>query len=445
MNTTKKISIVYDRVINNFVVPNIIPFDKIIPLLYTFDEFTNNDFIQNYIKYYGEQPKYTNYFLGTPVYKYEIKSTFQIWEDFKSGINEPFLYLIESFGKFCLSLGYEKEEELEELMKTENRMEIENSFFKNIDEKILMLANDTKGYIVFNCFHEGHISDLDVKFLEELLIKYKIPKEKFILIYNSFKTIYTPFPSYNYDTHLAKKSVETFELNEMNKLNKNNIFKKENTFHIPIRRLREHRVQLLEKLFEYDNDFIKKNLISYDVGLENNLQCLELYSKNINFKNHILETKKKNIDDYDIGELSGYGYENKNVYEKSYFTIVCEAYFKENWNYISEKTYKPIAHQHPFLVLGRPYTLRYLRKIGFKTFSPFIDESYDFEPNDEKRLNMIILEMKKLNSLSQKELDEMIQSLNPILQYNYEYLININKDKKLEKIFVDFIKQSVLK
>lgn len=32
---------------------------------------------------------------------------------------------------------------------------------------------------------------------------------------------------------------------------------------------------------------------------------------------------------------------------------------------------------HPFIVYGSPFTLKSLRELGFKTFSPFIDESYD--------------------------------------------------------------------
>ena len=205
ISSSKKITLVYDRIVNNFVVPNIIKFDEIINILCKNNEFTNNDFINYYKNYYDRNPKYTNYFLGTPVYKYEIKSTFQIWEDFKSGINEPFVYLVESFGKFCLSLGYNDYQDLENLMEREDRMEIENSFFKNIDEKILLLTKDTNAYILLNCFHEGHVTDLDIQFLEELLDKYKVPKNKFILVYNSFKTVRTSFLSYNYDTHLTKK------------------------------------------------------------------------------------------------------------------------------------------------------------------------------------------------------------------------------------------------
>ena len=41
-----------------------------------------------------------------------------------------------------------------------------------------------------------------------------------------------------------------------------------------------------------------------------------------------------------------------------------------------------------------------LRHLGFKTFSQFIDESYDDEPNESKRVNMVYNEIKKLLTIS---------------------------------------------
>ena len=189
----------------------------------------------------------------------------------------------------------------------------------------------------------------------------------------------------------------------------------------------------------YDNDFIKNNIISYDVTMENNDIALKIYSKNQNFKNYIEQSKNKNIDEYNMNELGGYGCENKDVYSKSYFTIVCEAYFNENWNYISEKTYKPIAHQHPFILLGRANTLKFLKELGFKTFSPFIDESYDSEIDDKKRFEMVYNEIIRLNSLSKEECDEMLKSLNDVLIFNQTHLIEINRDLKYEYKFQNYI------
>ena len=45
--------------------------------------------------------------------------------------------------------------------------------------------------------------------------------------------------------------------------------------------------------------------------------------------------------------------------------------------FVSEKTFKPILMNHPFIVHGSPGTLTYLHGLGFETFDHVIDESYD--------------------------------------------------------------------
>jgi hypothetical protein len=56
---------------------------------------------------------------------------------------------------------------------------------------------------------------------------------------------------------------------------------------------------------------------------------------------------------------------------------------------LSEKIFKPISNLQPFLVIGDYLTLAELKKLGFKTFSPFIDESYDNERDSYKRMELI--------------------------------------------------------
>ena len=45
--------------------------------------------------------------------------------------------------------------------------------------------------------------------------------------------------------------------------------------------------------------------------------------------------------------------------------------------FITEKILKPIINLHPFILVENHCTLKKMREYGFKTFTPFIDESYD--------------------------------------------------------------------
>ena len=64
----------------------------------------------------------------------------------------------------------------------------------------------------------------------------------------------------------------------------------------------------------------------------------------------------------------------------------------------TEKTMKPISAGIPFVSIGCYKFLRHLRKIGFKTFDPYIDESYDLEPDDDTRIGMAMSSFDKFLS-----------------------------------------------
>jgi hypothetical protein len=83
------------------------------------------------------------------------------------------------------------------------------------------------------------------------------------------------------------------------------------------------------------------------------------------------------------------------------FTVSAETYIADNtypgfslttnnnW-FLSEKSYKAIATHHPFLLASTQGNLAYLRDQGFETFPELWDESYDTEPNFERRLDLLV-------------------------------------------------------
>ena len=73
----------------------------------------------------------------------------------------------------------------------------------------------------------------------------------------------------------------------------------------------------------------------------------------------------------------------------------------------SEKVYKPIASKQLFVIIGCHHYLRRLRKMGFKTFSPYIDESYDSEKDLDKRITKAMLSVKKFLEQKDKPLDDL--------------------------------------
>ena len=127
---------------------------------------------------------------------------------------------------------------------------------------------------------------------------------------------------------------------------------------------------------------------------------------------------------------------DKELYENTYFSLVTETSipikpfsyrFDANTDVgriLSEKIFKPISLRHPFLVVSNPKTLELLRSLGYKTFSPLIDESYDDEEDIAKRLLMIVKEVKRLCELTPVELENFLIEAGKICDYNLEILMN---------------------
>ena len=111
------------------------------------------------------------------------------------------------------------------------------------------------------------------------------------------------------------------------------------------------------------------------------------------------------------------------MYAESYFSLVSEThYFKfddEHGIFFSEKVFKPISFRHPFILIAPEGSLAALKSIGYKTFAPYINESYDAEQNDFKRMEMIIEETKRLDALEGDALYEWIDNVSAICEHNY--------------------------
>ena len=111
-------------------------------------------------------------------------------------------------------------------------------------------------------------------------------------------------------------------------------------------------------------------------------------------------------------------------YLDTYFTICTESHFEnreESGNAIgfTEKTLKPITNFHPFIYVGNANSLKNLKKYGFKTFHPFIDESYDEIDDTGERFLAIEKEINKLCSKPIEEIHEWYWSIKDVLKHNY--------------------------
>lgn len=80
----------------------------------------------------------------------------------------------------------------------------------------------------------------------------------------------------------------------------------------------------------------------------------------------------------------------EHLFEETRYSIVVETYF-DNILCLTEKTWKAILHQHPFIIAGPTGSLACLKALGFETFENYLPvKDYDSIKNSTKRLKAIV-------------------------------------------------------
>lgn len=138
-------------------------------------------------------------------------------------------------------------------------------------------------------------------------------------------------------------------------------------------------------------------------------------------------------------------------HHNSYFSLVCETIFYSGENaglsdiihagsvFLSEKIYKPLAYKHPFLLVGFPGTLEYLRTLGYKTFHPYIDERYDSMEDDFERMDAIVNEVERLCNQTPEQWLEWQQNVMPIVEHNFLWFLE-DKDLSVTPDLSDYFR-----
>jgi hypothetical protein len=125
---------------------------------------------------------------------------------------------------------------------------------------------------------------------------------------------------------------------------------------------------------------------------------------------------------------------NIDDHQKTFISVVTESLVSNKTLFLSEKIWKPIQLGHPFMVLGNPGTLEFLKQQGYKTFSNWINEDYDKSLNFEVRANLICEELKRLSNLTLEEIISIRKEMEPILSYNLEvFKSNLHKNFDVDR------------
>ena len=104
--------------------------------------------------------------------------------------------------------------------------------------------------------------------------------------------------------------------------------------------------------------------------------------------------------------------------------VILETLFDDNRWHLTEKSLRPIALGHPFILAGTAGSLAYLRSYGFKTFDTVWNESYDSIKDPEQRLCAITDLMAQIASWAPQIQEKKLAEAQAIADYNRQHFFS---------------------
>jgi len=198
----------------------------------------------------------------------------------------------------------------------------------------------------------------------------------------------------------------------------------------------------VDGIHKFDNyvptDFNRKT----PIYSEEKIKELDLHRHISEFKNMCPLLIDDDVEDLRDDHTLGWINIHPKTYNKAYFSIIAGNSFDTPWLHPDEKFWKPLGQFHPFIWVGPTGGMQHLKDMGFKSFSPYIDESYDTEEDCEKRMLMIVDEITRLCNMNKEEIHEWYYSMQDILIYNWKRIVenNINPFYELYNKLFNLVK-----
>ena len=195
------------------------------------------------------------------------------------------------------------------------------------------------------------------------------------------------------------------------------------------RRAHQHRRLITYELL-HDDVLKRDTFLSFWNEERTRYQSYEIYgysTKQTHMINDFFSQFTQNLvfDDVDITNNQAMTID-LGMHKRTFLSIVSET--KVNGEvFFSEKTFKPIYCLQPFIMVNSNGSLEFLRKVGFKTFGDFWDESYDEAPTFKEKLHKIMNIMRDINKMTYDEMKDMYQQMQPILEHNFRHLTSFNQ------------------
>jgi hypothetical protein len=201
------------------------------------------------------------------------------------------------------------------------------------------------------------------------------------------------------------------------------------SFNHLVRHLRSYRMALTARLCDLDvidQGDISLHCTSQDCELEINQDHTRLsYRDKLLVQTHLVGNPKlpliADTPEVDSNFSAHFCIHDLGLWQRSMLHLVNETVFYDHKLHLTEKVFKPIVALRPFILVAAPGNLAYLRRYGFKTFSRWIDESYDNVIDPSQRLDLIASEVAKFCAMPMTTLHALYQEMLPVLEHNKQH------------------------
>lgn len=122
-----------------------------------------------------------------------------------------------------------------------------------------------------------------------------------------------------------------------------------------------------------------------------------------------------------------------NYYHDIFVDIVSETVFSGDSFFISEKTWRPIVARRPFIIMSNRNFLANFRRLGFRTFGQWWDESYDLYSGQD-RIQQVEKILEIISNWTLEELSVKLLEMQETLDHNYNIFRSLTYDTINEKL-----------
>ena len=193
----------------------------------------------------------------------------------------------------------------------------------------------------------------------------------------------------------------------------------------------EYLSEITPRKFDYNFLSLYRGYKNYREEFHNFLQDNDILKNTLYSYNSEFEDAPYWTNDYKIS-LDGDSVTAEMLVQPGnyYFNTFCSIVYEALWDlkvvFPTEKLNKCLLTGHPFIIVSTPRYLANIKKIGFKTFDKWWDESYDDEINNYSRFNKLKEVVLDINQWSLEKCESVYEEMIPTLIHNQTILKNLS-------------------